>query len=394
MKNVIQCSFTRALLFLLPLASGIADARLEDGGHLSVTTTLPAASQFATTYSQTLSTTGGTSPYTYKLLSQTSRNPATWRVSSSGVVTNAMPMLLNVETANLTVQVTDASQKSITASIPVTTNRAVPAGAHAAGYNTLLYCSQPTPGDVYTGAYGTTPGKPWSSGWPFSGKIPPSSLYSASPTGVLQMTQSGGGKSPSSTTPIISGVQLSNGSHVPVASTLPLITTGNGYYLDALIQISVGDPKIRPAVFAFPTQHNIGGTQDIDPNDGNTRRWLEKDTWEGSGGNGKQTVGAWNGALVWSNVRTALNPNFGPADITLEHEYGSAYIPGSGALNRYIDESANGSQVASSSSGVPLTTEQLNFVNNTTDYTLIAAFNDGTTPFVMSVYEVCVYVAP
>ncbi len=386
----------RALLLLLALASVTADARNPDGkvGAFQVTTTLPAASQFATSYSQTLTAVGGHSPYTWSLVSQSSRNPSTWQLSSSGVLTNSMPMLLNVETANLVVRVTDSTSTTITTTLPITTNRAVPAGARAAGYNTVLYCSQPTASTVYTGAYGTTPGQPWSSGWPFGGTIPPSSLYTTSSSGVLQMHQSGGGTHPSATTPIISGVQLSSGSKVPVASTLPLLSANHGYYLYGLLQSSVGDPKIRPALFTFPTQHNVAGTQDLDPNDGNNRRWLEKDTWEGSGGSGKQTVGAWNGAFVWSNVGTTLNRNFGPADTTLEHEYGSAYIPATGTLNIWLDDVANGSTQAQNAPGVPLTTEQLNFVNNTTDYVMVAAFNDGTTPFVLSVYEICVYVSP
>src|ERR1700677_4315672 len=107
----------RALLLLLALASCTADARTPHGGLSPVTITtssLPAASQFATSYSQTLTAVGGHSHYAWSLVSQWGYNPSTWQLSSSGVLTNAQPTILNVETNNLQVRVTDSTSSSVT----------------------------------------------------------------------------------------------------------------------------------------------------------------------------------------------------------------------------------------------------------------------------------------
>jgi hypothetical protein len=390
----------RALLLLL-LLTGAAGARNPHGGvgpFQITSSSLPAASQFATSYSQTLTASGGHSPYTWNLISQSGYNPSTWQLSSSGVLTNAMPMLLNVETANLQVQVTDSTLSSVSTTLPITVTRTVPAGAAALGYHTVLWCNRPTTGNIYFGAYGTSTGLPWSSGQPFYGTIPPSSLYSMNSSGVLGMTQTPGtvNAGPASYMPDMVSVQLSNGSNVPIAAGLAVIPAGNGYDLSGIIQISVADPNIRPALYTFPTQHNVANTQDIDPNDGNNHRWLEKDTWEGRGANGKTTADAWNGNLPWSNVCNACASNTAVPgqDITLQHMYETAWAPSTGTAYRYLDNVANGSMVASSATGVPLTTEQLAFVNSTTDYVTVSAFNDGTTAFTMYVGEICVYIPP
>ena len=263
-----------------------------------------------------------------------------------------MPVLLNVETNTLQVKVTDSTSSGVTTALSVTTNRQIPAGASALGYKMLLWCSRPTTSNVYTGAYGTTGKLPWASGWPFTGTIPPATLYSMTPSGVLGMRQLGTkSETPDANTATISAVNLLG---TPTASTLALATAGNGYYLSAKIQISAADTSIRPAIYAFPTQHNVSMPfLDIDSNDGNNRRWLEKDTWEGSAFNGKAAPG-WNGALVWSDVAHAVALNttapYG-GDSTLEHEYGSAYVPATGALNIWRDNTADGSVLPRSGSG-------------------------------------------
>lgn len=73
------------------------------GVPVSITTTspLPGATQ-AVAYSDTMAATGGTTPYTWSLTSQTGSN--TWAVSSSGVVTGTPTV---VETDTLVIKVTD-----------------------------------------------------------------------------------------------------------------------------------------------------------------------------------------------------------------------------------------------------------------------------------------------
>jgi large repetitive protein len=356
---------------------------------------LPGVNQFASNYSQALSTTGGTAPYSYVLTAQSSINPNTWQLSSAGVITAQVPMLQNVETATLTIQVTDALLNTVTVTRTITTARQVPAGAAALGYNALLWATQPTPSNIFYGAYGSVPNLPWSSGWPFSSTIPPASLYSLTTFpdgggGALAMLQLGSGTAPSATTPIISSVQLSS-SNVPIAATLPLIPAGIGFYFYARLQSSGADPNIRPSIFAFPTQHNQANTQDIDPNDGNNHRWLEIDDWQGEGANGKQAIG-WNGNLAWSGLYSAQNQTLGNEDITLEHDQGIGWAPATGTAYRWLDNVAAGSMVASSASGVALTSEQLAWINAMTYYLLVAAFNDGSTAYTLGVYEVGVYV--
>jgi hypothetical protein len=369
------------------------------GPLVILTTSLPSANQYATSYSQTLVGHGGGQPYVWTLISQSSINTATWQLSSSGVLTNLMPTLLNVETSQLVIQLADSfgtTPVQVTLSIAVV--RQIPAGAAALGYNFLLWSSQPTTTNVYTGAYATVPNQPWSSGWPFTNVIPPETLYSETPNGFFAMEQFPGtvNAQPESYMPIISAVQLSETTvNIPVAATLPLIPAGPGFYLSAKLISSGPDPNIRPTIFAFPTQHNPNGEQDIDPNDGNNHRWMEIDIWEGSGGNGKQTVGSWNGALPWSGqsgTQLASNPNFGPADITKEHEYGGAYVPATGTLNIWLDNVANGSCTVQAAVGTPLTAEQLAWINAMTYYPMVAAFNDGTTAYTLGVFAVEVWI--
>ncbi len=369
-------------------------------GLTVATSSLTSAAQFDTSHSQTLAASGGTSPYTWQLLAQSDYNPGTWQLSSGGVLTNLMPVLLNVETANIVVKVTDsASPTAATAvrTLPITVTRTVPAGAAAQGYTQLLWASKPTLSNIYFGGYGTSPGLPWSSGWPYSGVIPGAGLYSMSLSGVLQMTQSGAThtEDPSNgTTPIIAAVRLSNGSNVPIASTVPVIPAGNGYTIATTTSISTNNPEYRGGVFTFPTQHNVANTQDIDPNDGSNHRWLEKDTWEGSGTNGRTTTG-WNGAFRWAGTVVNLNGTASGVDITQEHMFETDYVPSGCTANRYLDNVSNGSMVVWNAASSPLNTEQCAWINGMTDFPMIGAFQDDWgTPYTQSVYEVAIYVPP
>ncbi len=75
-------------------------------------------------------------------------------------------------------------------------------------------------------------------------------------------------------------------------------------------------------------------------------------------------------------------------------DYTSCYVPATGTLNFWRDNVADGSATIRTNTGpVALTTEQLAWVNAMYDYPMVAAFNDGTTSYTLSVYSVDVYVS-
>ena len=375
---------------------GVAGALLSTGALQMTGGALPAATQYSA-YSQSLAayTYNGTPPYSFSIASNGIN-----AYSISGQNLTATPNI-PWPADNITIQASDSSspRQTAVATFSVAVNYVLPAGAASLGYTQLLFINYPTVAQIYFDSPGNG-GTPWYSGWPFGSPFPPESLYGTSSDGGLQMNQLGtvsGG--PDANTPWLSGVQLSNGTGVPPASTLPLITLGDGYYVDYGVRIINPSATTRPAVFEFPTQHNDANTQDLDPFD-NTHRFLENDTWEGAGTNEKQPPG-WNGATVYWYGATNANTNHiaisnatTPAqDVTKPHVYGKGYQPSNAESFFWLDNAPNGSAIPQTPSG-NLTAEQLAFLNAMTYYLIIAALNDGTTPYGLVFYYVAVYGPP
>jgi hypothetical protein len=359
--------------------------------------TLPSANQYATSYSHSLTASGGASPYSYSLVSQSGRNPNTWQIVG-GSVTNLMPMLLNVETATLMVQVTDANSSVATLPVTITVNRQVPAGASALGYNTLIWTDNVALSEISFATYGSTITSKWQAGWPYNSTAVPSSLFSTNAQGVLEMTNTGGatGQGPASYRPVISSVQLSNGSNVPIAAGLATWPVGSGYYIEYSWQVISPNSGSWITGFQFPTQHNIAGTQQVDPYDGFIR-FLEFDTNEGSASNG-QTSGYGGNVPYWSNsggslvARANANPTPPELDATLQHTYGMSYNPTSTAVAWYADNTQSGSiSEVTTAAATALTPEQLSFVNAMTDYAIFAVWNNTVTGYSGLLYYVSVY---
>lgn len=372
------------------------------GGSLQITTgSLPAVNQYATSYSSTLAASGGTAPYTWSLVSQSGFNPNTWQVSTGGVITNLMAKILNVEVNSLVVQVTDATSTSVQKTLSITCNRQVPAGASALGYTQLIWTDNPTLSEISFATYGSTIATKWQSGWPYDSTIPPASLYSMNAQGVLQLANTGGtaGQGPASYRPVMSSVQLSNGSNVPIAAGLPVWSVGAGYYIEYSIQVVNPNSGSWITGFQFPTQHNINGSQQVDPFDGLVR-YLEFDVWEGSGSNG-QSSGNWGGGGVYwagaTNPGTAFrNSNTTPPEpnVTLQHTYGMSWHPGTAQETWYLDNVQSGQNTLLASSGTPMTPEQLAWVNSMTDFAMCACWNNLTTGYQGLFYYVSVYAPP
>src|SRR6202022_2858729 len=162
-------------------------------GAISVTTTsLPVGTQNAA-YSATLAAVGGTTPYSWTITSGTL--PTGLTLASSGVI-SGIPTVAG--TSNFTVQVTDASSKTATASLslsiaaPLTvTTTSLTGGTQNTAYSATL---------AATG--GTTPYS-----WSITSGILPAGLTLASSTGVISGTPTGTGAS-NFTVPVTDGTTL------------------------------------------------------------------------------------------------------------------------------------------------------------------------------------------
>ncbi|PYS34814.1 MAG: hypothetical protein DMG14_28555, partial [Acidobacteria bacterium] len=129
---------------------------------LSITTTSPlVAGTVGTPYSQSLAATGGTTPYVWTLTSGTW--PAGLTLSGAGVISGTPTA---VDTASLTVQVTDSGSRtatkvfSITINPPpllITTASPLPAGTVGAAYSQTLGATGGTPTYTWSIALGTLP---------------------------------------------------------------------------------------------------------------------------------------------------------------------------------------------------------------------------------------------
>jgi hypothetical protein len=356
--------------------------------------TLPAATQYAAaSIPLTSYVSGGVSPYTFQYISGGVN--AGYAISGQNLtVTPNIPW-----TESLVIKVTDSTSNSATATMTLPINAVVPAGAVALGYTQLIFTDYPTISEIYFGAYGTNGGTKWYAGWPYTNTPPPSSLFSTNAAGALVMQQLGGATAggPNSSTAFISGCQIDvSGQNYPVASTLPLLTVGNGYYVEIGLSVQSPTSSTRPVFFLNPTQHNVANTQDIDPYDG-LHRYLEVDVWEGAGANEKGA--GWAGDLVvWTGSSSLTghnnqNPTTPTQDVTLPHVYGLGLNGSTLEGFWWLDNSASGSITPQSSAGA-LTAEQIAWLGDQTDFIMIGALNDGTTAYSMTVFYVSVYGPP
>ena len=174
-----RCASTRqddrdGITFIYPGSGG-------GGGPLSITTSALANGTVGAAYTQTLTATGGTLPYTWTLVS--GALPAGLTLSSTGTISGTPT---TATTANFTVQVRDAAQATAQRAFSITTATA------AAPYDSQ-FVSQTVPTSVQPGQVFTvnmkflnTGSQPWATGTTFN-------FYLASQNPALNQTWGGNG---------------------------------------------------------------------------------------------------------------------------------------------------------------------------------------------------------
>ncbi len=167
---------------------------------------------------------------------------------------------------------------------------------------------------------------------------------------------------------------------------LPVLSGGNGFYVEFDVQLSDNNQDHWPAVWLMPIEHNAQMQDCYAGNPPGFERWMELDVDEGGWGSGLLgTVHSWSG--IWPNYTNISNPNNLSSvalDRSHKHTFGGSYDPLDQRVSWWVDGER---QMSAGSPYVPAVAAKQHF------YLILSAQTHGKNiPYSMFVSGVRAYV--